>query len=1031
MSVKTKRAVWLGSAVSVAFAGFATIAWADDGALSGVKVTQGVQTAQAETPPPAQDEQAPPPAETTDDKKVERVVVTGSRLRRSEFTSSSPIQVITREETTLEGLSDTAEILQGSGIASGAQQINNTFGGFVTDGGLGANTVGCRGLDAKRTLILVNGRRLQPSGTRGALGSPDLNTIPESIVDRYEILKDGGSTVYGSDAVACVINVITRQNYDGLQMSGYGNFSEHGGAEQYQANALWGDTFDRGQFMIGVEYYRREALRVGDREYLSCAQDRVQDVATGAILDVIDPATGVSKCWNMLEGVVDNLSFGGRFIPDTAAVFGGGPFSPLYPDENGWRRVGLSWTQVRTAGGTEADWRLTQADLPYNDPRFQSTTIISPATRYAAFAQGSYDLFPGVEAYTELQFTRRESEQERWRQLFPVVSFLYPGSPFLGYDRPVIQIPTNGEQTVDFYRAVGGVKGEFGDSFPIFGNWSYDLYIQHQRSEGDYTGDIIYNDRVLAATDWNDTGLACDQSLITISGGNCADIPTGIRWFDPDVVSNGAFNAQESAFLFGRETGHTTYSQTLINGVVTGDVFQLPAGTLTGALGFEVRTDEIDDTPGFNARNNNLWGSTSAGRTAGSDTVREVFAETNIPILAGKSFAEDLNVDASWRYTSYDSYGEDTTYKLGVNWQVTSEYRLRGTTGTSFRAPALFELFLANQSGFLSQLSVDPCYNWDSSGDPVVLAACGPGGLNLPPGYPTGTTSSALILTGGGGPGVLAAETSESRTVGFIWTPDWIDLSIAVDYWELEVDNEVGQFGAANIIYQCLKNGAADPFCTLFTRDTDPLSPRFGQILEVNNSFVNIANEVTDGLDVTARYEHEFSFGTFRFNGDFNWIFTREVRSIPDPAGGPYTAARDDNGEVYYPDFVAELNFRFDHQDWTFFWDVDMAARQSNDEDFGGSVFGWRGCCSVPPGTPAYSAYYKQYGEFQATHDASVRYIMDDWSFQVGVQNIFDDPPPAVSVSGAFGKVGNSIAVGSPSYDLIGRRGFFRVTKQF
>jgi iron complex outermembrane receptor protein len=576
-------------------------------------------------------------------------------------------------------------------------------------------------------------------------------------------------------------------------------------------------------------------------------------------------------------------------------------------------------------------------------------------------------------------------------------------------------VPTNSSQTVDFYRGVLGIRGDFSDKFPIFSSWSYDLYVQHQRSEADYTNDIIYNDRVLATTQ---SGTACLQAAITISGGNCADVPTGIRWFDANLVANGAFNAAEQAFLFTKETGHTTYTQTLVNGSVTGDILQLPAGAMAGAIGFETRWDEIDDTPGLQARNNNLWGQTSAGRTAGSDGVREVFAEVNVPLLSGWKLAEDLNVDASWRYTSYDSYGEDTTYKLGVNWQITPEYRLRGTTGTSYRAPALFELFLANQTGFLAQTSIDPCVQWQTSSNPLVVASCGPGGLNLPSGY-TGNYPSALILTGGGGPGVLSAERSESRTVGFIWTPDWIDFSAAIDYWEIEVNNEVGQFGALNIVTACQTQQpfGSSPFCTLFTRDTNPASPTFGMISTVNNSFVNISSEVDDGLDLTTRFVHEFSFGTFRMDTEVNWFFTRETKVFP------ASALTDFNGEVYFPDWVGTVDLRFDTGDWTFYWDIDMAGRESNDEDFFGSDFLWRA-------TP-FVGHFKQYGEFYASHDASVRYKMDTWTFQAGVQNIFDDPPPTVSQAGAFGKVGNTIAVGNPVYDLVGRTGFVSITKEF
>lgn len=1019
MSVKTKRALWLGSAVTFAFAGFATVALADD--AEKVKVTQGVQVAQAETPPPA-----PAPAAEEEEKKVERVVVTGSRLKKSEFTSSAPIQVITTEETTLEGLSDTADIVQGSPLSAGSQQINNTFGGFVTQGGPGANTVSLRGLGAQRTLVLINGRRISPAGTRGQLGSPDLNTIPESMIDRIEILKDGGSSIYGSDAVAGVVNFITKQNYDGITLSGFTNMSFEGGGEIYQVNGTWGETFDRGHIMLAAEYYRRDPLRIGDRDYFDCSQDRVTEtglggltssVGVGGILDIIDPATGESKCFNILSGVADRLISGGRYVPDPTAVAGGG-FVAGFPDLATWKRVNHSFAQT---GNNEAVWRASTAATPNDDPRFLSTMLIAPVERYSAFFQGAYDIIPGAEGYTELSFARRESEQERWRQLFPNVDGLNPNNQvatggFGQLARSIVLVPTDGQQTVDYYRAVLGLRGDFADSFPIFGGWSYDIYGQHIRSEADYTNDIIYNDRVLATTG----ALACNQAAITISGGNCASVPGGIRWFDDLVVTkgwDGGFTQAEKDFLFTKETGHTTYTQTLFNAVVTGDLFLLPAGAVGAAIGAEYRIDELDDTPGFNARNNNLWGQTSAGRTAGTDTVREVFGEISIPLLAGKSFAENLTFDGSARYTSYDSYGEDSTYKMGLNWQITPEYRLRGTTGTSFRAPALFEIFLANQTGFLGQNQVDPCLNWNLSANPLIQASCGPAGINLPAGY-NGPYPSALIVTGGGGPGVLSAERSEARTVGFIWTPDWIDFSVAIDYFEFEVNNAVGQFGALNIVTACHTSPPfpTSPFCSLFNRDTNPLSPTFGMITQVNNSFVNIASQVTDGVDVTARYEHEFSFGRLLLNAQATFTFTDEIRTLPTGI------VNDFNGEVYDADFVGNFDIRFDHEDWSFFWNVDMASRASNDEAFGGSVFLWRG-------TP-FAAQFKQYTEFVATHDVSTRYRADDWSIIVGVQNVFDDEPPAVSQAGAFGKVGNSVAIGGP-YDLVGRRGFIEISKEF
>jgi iron complex outermembrane receptor protein len=1077
MLVKTKRALWLSSAVTVAFAGFATVALAAD--AEKVKVTegvQGVQVAQAETPPPA------PAAE--DDKKVERVVVTGSRLKKNEFTSSAPIQVITREETTLEGLNDTGDILQGSTLSAGSQQINNTFGGFVTQGGPGANTLSLRGLGAQRTLVLVNGRRIAPAGTRGQTGQADLNTIPESMIDRIEILKDGGSSIYGSDAVAGVVNIITRKNYDGIELSGSTNQTFEGGGATYQVNGLWGETFDRGHIMATAEYYRRDPLRLGDRDYFACAQDLVHDSGApvnssgaagrlssggaGSLLDIIDPATGQSKCFNLLEGVIDRVAAGGRYIPNAAAVAGGGPFGL---DLAGWQRVGLTYGQVAQLltgfGGTpvaqydlmnatqraqvEAAWRANNAIVPNDDPRFLQTTLIAPVTRYSAFVEGSYDLLPGMEAYTELAFVRRESEQERFRQLFPnvcgagantygvfspsqvpatalpcaggalpavfgggvVAGGTNTNNPMGGLARSIAQIPTDSSQVVDFYRAVLGVKGDFGDKMPLIGDWSYDLYVQHSRSEADYTNDIIFNDRINATTGPG----TCIQALIDISGGSCASIPGGISWFSPAWINDGVLPANQMAFLFAKEVSHTTYTQSVVNGVVTGDVVELPYGTVAAAVGFEVRRDELDDTPGFNQRNNNLWGQTSAGRTAGDDSVAEVFGEVSIPLLAGMKFAEELTLDASARYTNYDSYGDGSTYKLGLNYQITPEYRLRGTTGTSFRAPALFELYLANLTGFAAQTGLDPCQPTQTNA--TIQASCAAIGINYQT-YNPAVHASALVLTGGG-PN-LTAETSEARTVGFIWTPDWIDFSVALDYWEFEVNNEVAQFGAANIISACHSQAPvvnpANPFCNLYTRNLTP-GPDFGKIVTVNNSYTNISDQTSDGLDLTARYEREFSFGTLLINAQTTWTFTDEIRVFRTFATNTF------NGEVYDADFTANVDVRFDWTDWTFFWNIDMASRASNDEgafSINGDLYTWRG-------TP-FIGEYKQYTEFVATHDLSARYRADDWSVTFGVQNVLDDPPPNVSQGGAFGKTGNSVAIGGP-YDLLGRRAFIEVVKEF
>ena len=176
---------------------------------------------------------------------------------------------------------------------------------------------------------------------------------------------------------------------------------------------------------------------------------------------------------------------------------------------------------------------------------------------------------------------------------------------------------------------------------------------------------------------------------------------------------NGVLSDELRDFLFGVETGNTEYTQWSIDGSSTGDLFELPAGTLAAAVGFHYREDEIDDLPGEITLVGNTWGSSAAGNTVGKDSTKAVFVELDVPLLTGLPGVEDLTLNASARYTDVDSYGDDTTWKVGVNWQISESVRIRANQGTSFRTPALFELFLADQTSFPSRF--DPCNLWGGS----------------------------------------------------------------------------------------------------------------------------------------------------------------------------------------------------------------------------------------------------------------------------------------------------------------------------
>ena len=226
-----------------------------------------------------EDEDATEQEEAAD---LDRVTVTGSRLQRETYTSISPLQIITATESREAGLIDTAEILQKS-TASAGQQIDLSFTGFVLDNGPGSSTANLRGLGDARTLILLNGRRLAPSGVEGAPSAPTLNLIPASLVQRYEVLLDGASSVYGSDAVAGVTNIIMRKDFDGLEMDVYYNHPDHDKGKNYTATAAWGMNFDRGMFGIGLEYADIEEIRLRDRPW-TAECDRNWEITTSGEL---------------------------------------------------------------------------------------------------------------------------------------------------------------------------------------------------------------------------------------------------------------------------------------------------------------------------------------------------------------------------------------------------------------------------------------------------------------------------------------------------------------------------------------------------------------------------------------------------------------------------------------------------------------------------------------------------------------------------------------------------------------------------
>ncbi|HSG34390.1 MAG TPA: TonB-dependent receptor plug domain-containing protein, partial [Sphingomonadaceae bacterium] len=251
------------------------------------------------SPAIAQDDADTEAAEAEDEDDAP-IIVTGSRIARDEFSSPAPITVVDPELAIKQGLMDTGEMIQGSPIAAGSSQVTAALSSqYVTNGGQGAQTVSLRGLGAERTLVLLNGRRAGPAGTQGAVSSFDLNVLPQSIVQRVDILKDGASSIYGSDAVAGVVNLITKRDTDGIEVDLFGSGTVHGGGEQYSISATYGKTFDRGHILIAGNFNRQNELERGHRKYLGCPEAYFfTDTTYTERADLVDPRTGKIACAN-------------------------------------------------------------------------------------------------------------------------------------------------------------------------------------------------------------------------------------------------------------------------------------------------------------------------------------------------------------------------------------------------------------------------------------------------------------------------------------------------------------------------------------------------------------------------------------------------------------------------------------------------------------------------------------------------------------------------------------------------------------
>lgn len=987
--------------------------------------------------------------EEIDGQEIEEVIVTGSRIRRDTFSSAAPMDTVSTEMASVRGITDVATLLQTTTVAAGAPQVNAASTGvFVENGGLGTSTLSLRGLGANRTLVLLNGRRAGPSGVQGSVSSFDLNVIPLGAIERVEILKDGASSIYGSDAVAGVVNIITNKQ-DGATFDAFYSQPEQSGGEQFRINGSWGKEFDRGYFRVTADYNKTEILKRGDRDFFACDEDYVFEPGTqlGQRADLIDPRTGSFFC--------DGTTWGHVWVYDYAADVGGagdgttnaGPpvFLMQYDFDGSLAANGVPPLAAPTNPNhmvAPAGWYpISRGDpltnsLEDSDHPLHDTTTLGPESELTTlFLEGEYQLTDNVTAYTEVLLNRRQTRDEGFRQIWTYV-YNYDSADWGGFGGTGVSDPfsvgwtgaqwlsplaitdhADSEVTVDYTRFVAGLTGEMERDF--LNGWNWDLSFQYSKSDGEYINDRVLRDAL--EFPFFRTGSCVGQST-PVSNRPCVDI----QWLDPDFV-NGNIPADVKGYLFDREKGTTEYTQWSVEGFMTGDVFEMPAGTAAMAIGFHYREDEILDTPGPITLANNAWQDEAAGITAGEDDTVAVFAEVDVPLLTDLPLVRQLDFNASMRYTDVGSFGDDTTYKVGFNWALNDQFRARTTFGTSFRTPALYELYLADQTSFESARVADPCISWQSNlalGNISQRIADNCAADGIPPDHIA--TVGPEVLTGGG-LGVLTAETSEAFTVGFVWQPDFTELSFSVDYFDILVEDEVDSIGGPEIVLGCYDSPffPNEPLCDQFDRDP-PSAALPNAITTIRDSFINVSKQQLRGMDIAAQWLTELPGTWGTFSADTQWTLNFE-----DTVALFDNTEEDLSGEAGHPETVGNLNFTLLRDAWTFNWGMQYIGETNNFASFGRNTVSYVFGSDSSAGGDIVEI--DLVAEATVYHSLSARYDFDNGlSARVGIANVFDELPPRMTNQGTGTEVDvlGQVAFYS-QYDWLARRFFLNLTMEF
>jgi len=921
----------------------------------------------------AQDDQS-----DEDELLLEEVIVTGSRIANLDgFGRTSPVTVVGMDAIESTGLTRVEDVL------NSLPQIETGLHSFDANGISGTASIDLRGLGAFRTLVLFNGRRMQPGGVQAQ--SVDVNQIPAAMIERVEVLTGGASATYGADAVAGVVNFIMRR-VTGVEISagisGYQHDNDNkfiqnlmdqrgfvyptGGSgidgKAYNVDIIIGGDFDdgRGNATLYATWRDNEELLQGARDYSSCALSGSATTCGGSA-NAIVPNFFIAPS---VDGVSDySQSLFLSMQPDGTLEPWDGTNRYNYAPVNHFMRPDERWSF-----GAFVDYEINEHAVAYLETNYATDRTAGQIAESGTFFNEEYWLPLDNSVYSE---TFR-NELIRW---------------FPGYDEHGIYIgkrnveggPRASNFQHDGFRIVTGLKGAIND------DWDYDVSYLY----GSTSSSMAYINDFFAP-----------KITEAVDGEACAANPTCIPY---EVFTVNGVTPEMAAPLLGTAIMAGKTSTRVINGFVTGDTgWSLgDADSIMVAAGMEHRIEKYSRVSDTVFQDGSLLG--QGGPTPsleGSYSVSEIFAEANIPLLQNVTGFQALNLDLAYRYSDYSTSGGASTYRIGFDWQPIDMLRVRMGYNRAVRAPNVAELFASQSLGLWT--GVDPC-----AGSSPVYTASQCANMGVTSGQYGNISSSPAGQYNGlfGGNPLLDPEVADTYTLGFVIDP-MDSMQISVDYWSIEIDDTISNVGATTILEQCGLNGV---LCDQVIRNQS------GNLWQGTNGYVvdttlNIGENNWEGIDLAFNWGTDALAGTWTTSLIGTYMLTKETTPLPASPESAYDCVGLISVRCYpSPEWRHTASVAYDSNEW---WSVTARWRFFKGVDYDGST-----------DTIAQKNMSADQNYFDL--NASFRFL-ENHDIVIGVNNVFDKEPPMIG-----GNLSNNANTIAGFYDTLGRYLYANATLRF